>query len=63
MPVPFYRPSVAPPGALGNRPMPYDTANPLSKLFFQWVGPMLKVGFSRPLEDEGEHGYLCQGAI
>ena len=54
MPVPFYRPAAAPAAALGNRPMPHDTANPLSQLFFQWLGPLLKIGFSRPLEDEGE---------
>lgn len=32
-----------------------ETTSPLSRLFFNWLTPFLSVGFSRPLEKEGEN--------
>lgn len=54
MPIPFYRPSAAPAGALGAAVLPVVTANPLSRLYFHWVSPLMKIGYSRPLEPDGE---------
>ncbi|RSH93382.1 hypothetical protein EHS25_007738 [Saitozyma podzolica] len=50
MPIPFYRPSPAPPAVFKDHQLPYHRANLLSRLFFHWITPILKVGYSRPLE-------------
>lgn len=54
MPIPFWKPDPAPPGALHAERQPLLTANPLSQLFLQWLNPLLKVGYSRTLQSEGE---------
>lgn len=54
MPIPFFRPSFAPPAVFKDEPLPWIKANPLSKLFFHWITPILKVGYSRPLEPDGK---------
>lgn len=62
MTIPFFRPLPAPPAVFEDEALPWQTANPLSKLFFQYIAPILKVGWSRPLKAEGavetfpEHG-------
>lgn len=57
MPIPFWKPKPAPPGALQAARQPLYTANLLSQLFMQWLNPLLKVGYSRPLQSEGERSY------
>lgn len=54
MPIPFYRPSLAPPAVFKDHQLPYHQANILSRLFFHWITPILKVGYSRPLEADGK---------
>lgn len=54
MGIPFYKPRPAPNAALGGHTLAMHNANILSKVFFHWVSPILKVGFSRPLEPDGE---------
>jgi hypothetical protein len=54
MSIPFWRSSPAPPGALQAKSQPLLTANPVSQVFMQWLNPLLKVGYSRPIEIEGE---------
>lgn len=56
--IPFYNPLVAPAGIAQGQAHPHHTANPLSKLFFHWVTPVLKAGYSRPLEQEGKFSYV-----
>ncbi|KAK0186449.1 multidrug resistance-associated ABC transporter [Armillaria mellea] len=45
-------PPPAPPGFAGDHVLPEESAGHLSRLIFQWLGPFLTVGFSRPLEKE-----------
>ncbi|KZP34073.1 multidrug resistance-associated ABC transporter, partial [Athelia psychrophila] len=45
-------PPPAPPAFGANTTVPQRTAGPLSQLVFHWLGPFLKVGFSRPLEKD-----------
>ncbi|ORX37805.1 P-loop containing nucleoside triphosphate hydrolase protein [Kockovaella imperatae] len=52
MPLPFYKPAPAPSGVFKGETFPQDTANPLSRLFFHWITPLMKVGYSRPLQAE-----------
>mgnify|MGYP006876488777 CR=1 FL=1 len=52
--IPFYKPQYAPVGTLEHEVLPHHSANLLSRLFFQYATPVLKVGWSRPLEPEGE---------
>ena len=52
--IPFYRPEPAPPGVFDNEVLPHRQANLISRIFFQWVTPIIKVGYSRPLNAEGE---------
>jgi hypothetical protein len=59
MPIPFWKPGPAPPGALQAARQPLLTGNPLSQLFLQWLNPLLKIGYSRPLQIEGELIYRC----
>ena len=54
MPIPFYRPSLAPTAVFAGVDIPESRANWLSRLTFQWVTPIMKVGYSRPLEADGE---------
>jgi hypothetical protein len=54
MPIPFYRPKPAPDAAFKGQAFPKSTANALSRLYFHWVSPILKVGYSRPLQPEGK---------
>ena len=54
MPIPWYRPAPAPAGVFEGVPLPERAAKWLSKLTFHWVGPIMKVGYSRPLEADGE---------
>ncbi|SJL01376.1 uncharacterized protein ARMOST_04697 [Armillaria ostoyae] len=46
------RPSPAPPAFAGNCVLPEEDPPIFSRLIFQWLGPLLSVGFSRPLEKE-----------
>ncbi|PPQ81812.1 hypothetical protein CVT25_013648 [Psilocybe cyanescens] len=48
----YFKQSPAPPGFGAGKTLPEDTAPLLSKLIFQWLGPFLEVGYSRPLEKE-----------
>jgi hypothetical protein len=59
MPIPFWKPGPAPPGALQAARQPLLTGNPLSQLFLQWLNPLLKIGYSRPLQIEGEPTGRC----
>lgn len=54
MPIPFWKPVAAPSGALQAARQPLLAANPLSQLFLQWLNPLLKIGYSRPVQIEGE---------
>ncbi|EPQ52804.1 multidrug resistance-associated ABC transporter [Gloeophyllum trabeum ATCC 11539] len=45
-------PPPAPPAFGGGTVLPEARASILSRLIFSWVSPLLKVGFSRPLEKE-----------
>jgi hypothetical protein len=53
MPIPFYHPKPRPPAAFEGVPLPQRTANVVSRTIFQWITPILQVGYSRPLELEG----------
>ena len=53
MPIPGYHPKPAPPGVFGGQPLPEGNRDPISRLTFQWIAPIMKVGYSRPLELEG----------
>ncbi|OCF34449.1 cadmium ion transporter [Kwoniella heveanensis BCC8398] len=50
MPIPFYKPAPAPPGIYGGQPLPEAKASTLSRVFFHWVTPIMRAGYSRPLE-------------
>ncbi|KAL7425014.1 hypothetical protein Q5752_000701 [Cryptotrichosporon argae] len=50
MRIPFYRPSPAPPTAFQDEPLPELRAGWLSRALFHWVTPVLRVGYSRPLQ-------------
>ncbi|WWC92110.1 uncharacterized protein L201_007064 [Kwoniella dendrophila CBS 6074] len=50
MPIPFYHPVPATPAIYGNEPLPENKANLFSRIVFQWVTPIMRVGYSRPLE-------------
>lgn len=52
--LPFYRPAPAPPGTLAQHELPKNSANPLSRALFHWLTPLMKIGYSRPLEQDGE---------
>ncbi|PBK66109.1 multidrug resistance-associated ABC transporter [Armillaria solidipes] len=45
-------PPPAPPGFAGDHVLPEENAGFFSRLIFQWLGPFLAIGFSRPLEKE-----------
>ncbi|KAG7091281.1 hypothetical protein E1B28_010329 [Marasmius oreades] len=47
-----FRPKPAPPGFGSGKQIPERKAFFLSQIFFIWLDPLLKVGFSRPLEQE-----------
>lgn len=53
MGIPFYRPKPAPPAMFDGKPLPHNTANPISRALFQWISPIMRVGYSRPLEANG----------
>ena len=50
----FYDPTPAPPGLFKDVPLPLKKANPLSQLFFHWITPIVKVGYSRHIHQDGE---------
>ncbi|WVQ85784.1 hypothetical protein IAT38_007951 [Cryptococcus sp. DSM 104549] len=52
MAIPFYRPVPAPPGVFGDQPLPEAKASFISKVLFHWATPIMKAGYSRPLEAE-----------
>lgn len=54
MPIPFYKPTPSPPNAFQGVPLPRSQANWLSTLFFHRITPVLRIGYSRPLEAEGK---------
>ena len=54
MPIPFYKPTPSPPNAFQGVPLPRRQANWLSTLFFHWITPILRIGYSRLLEAEGK---------
>lgn len=54
MPLPFYSPRPAPVAALGDHAYPLFSRNPLARLFFTWFTALLRVGYSRPLEQNGQ---------
>ncbi|KAI9632685.1 P-loop containing nucleoside triphosphate hydrolase protein [Dioszegia hungarica] len=50
MRVPLYHPAPAPSAVFGGEAVPRKRVNPLSRIFFFWVAPILKLGYSRPLQ-------------
>ncbi|KJE02687.1 cadmium ion transporter [Cryptococcus gattii NT-10] len=48
--IPFYKPIPAPRAIFKDQPLPEQNANFLSKILFHWVTPVMKAGYSRPLE-------------
>ncbi|OXG54431.1 cadmium ion transporter [Cryptococcus neoformans Th84] len=48
--IPFYKPVPAPPAIFKDQPLPQHNANFISKILFHWVTPVIKAGYSRPLE-------------
>ncbi|WVQ76019.1 hypothetical protein IAR50_005655 [Cryptococcus sp. DSM 104548] len=50
--IPFYKPAAAPPAIFKNQPLPYSNASFVSKFFIHWIAPMVKVGWSRPIEQD-----------
>jgi hypothetical protein len=59
MPIPFWKPGPAPPGALQAQRQPLHSANYLSQLFLQWLNPLLKIGYSRPMQMDGKLLIYC----
>jgi hypothetical protein len=47
-----FHPPPAPPAFGQGKVLPEEQSSLLSKLVFQWLGPFLEVGFSRPLEKD-----------
>ncbi|KAF9262693.1 multidrug resistance-associated ABC transporter [Marasmius fiardii PR-910] len=47
-----FRPKPAPPGFGGGKQIPERKAFFLSQVIFAWLDPLMKVGFSRPLEQD-----------
>lgn len=60
MGIPFYNPKPAPPNAYKQHVLPYNRADPWSKLTFGWCSAIFKLALSRPLEDGGEYSCLEQ---
>ncbi|WVW86813.1 hypothetical protein I302_108868 [Kwoniella bestiolae CBS 10118] len=52
MPIPFYKPSEAPEAIFEGELIPMAKANIVSNFLYTWITPMLKVGYSRPLQIE-----------
>ncbi|WWD04245.1 hypothetical protein V865_002313 [Kwoniella europaea PYCC6329] len=52
MPIPFYRPSEAPEAVFEGQLIPLAKANIVSSFLYTWITPILKVGYSRPLQVE-----------
>nr|ODN90116.1 cadmium ion transporter [Cryptococcus depauperatus CBS 7841] len=50
--IPFYKPVPAPAATFQGELLPEAGANLISKIFFHWVTPLMKVGYTRPLEAE-----------
>lgn len=48
----FFKPQPAPPGYGESKTLPEHSASPWSQLVFGWLGPLLSVGFSRPLQED-----------
>jgi hypothetical protein len=63
MPIPFYHPKPRPPAVFEGVPLPQRTANVVSRTIFQWITPILQVGYSRPLELEGEPSLILDSHI
>nr|XP_031864006.1 uncharacterized protein CI109_000650 [Kwoniella shandongensis]KAA5531078.1 hypothetical protein CI109_000650 [Kwoniella shandongensis] len=49
MPLLFWRPKPAPPGAFKGHPLPYQGASLLSKFFMGWIGDFMQVAYSRTI--------------
>lgn len=54
MPLPWYRPAPAPVGVFKDQPLPEARANWISRATFHWIGGIMKVGYSRELDAEGD---------
>ncbi|ODN79695.1 hypothetical protein L202_03623 [Cryptococcus amylolentus CBS 6039] len=50
--IPFYKPTPAPPGIFKNQPLPYSNASFAGKFFLQWIAPMIKAAWSRPIQQD-----------
>lgn len=50
MPIPFYHPKPAPEAAFSGQPLPHLKANIFSKIIFQWIAPIMSIGYSRPIQ-------------
>ncbi|KAK4686687.1 hypothetical protein P7C73_g3435, partial [Tremellales sp. Uapishka_1] len=50
MPIPFYRRKPAPAAAFAGVDLPQNSANVFSRAIFQWISPILQVGYSRPIQ-------------
>ncbi|KAK8854684.1 hypothetical protein IAR55_003423 [Kwoniella newhampshirensis] len=52
MPIPFYHPTPAPAGVFMGRPFPFQNAGVLQKFSFNWIGALMKVAYSKPIEPD-----------
>ncbi|WVQ79499.1 hypothetical protein IAT38_001598 [Cryptococcus sp. DSM 104549] len=49
MRLPWYSTTAAPPAALKGEPFPYHGASFFSKITMQWINPIMKIAWSRPM--------------
>lgn len=63
MPIAWYQPTPAPPAALGGVTASVFHGSWVSRLLFMWVTPLLRVGYSRPLEHEGQLLLDCERPV
>ncbi|WRT69551.1 uncharacterized protein IL334_006538 [Kwoniella shivajii] len=52
MTIPFWQSKSAPLGVFGNLPLPHQDASLADKFMNNWIGPVMKAAWSRPIETE-----------
>ncbi|ODO10352.1 hypothetical protein I350_00947 [Cryptococcus amylolentus CBS 6273] len=50
--IPFYKPVPAAPGVFQGQPLPEAKANIVSRILYHWATPVMRAGYSRPLEPD-----------
>ncbi|WVQ72551.1 hypothetical protein IAR50_002108 [Cryptococcus sp. DSM 104548] len=50
--IPFYKPVPAAPGVFQGQPLPEGKANIISRILYHWATPVMRAGYSRPLEPD-----------